>query len=324
MASRVVGVCFVVVLVVSLFAAGSAPVGADDGDGNDWSVFLFHDHDEDDEDEDSDDEDVDSEDADEDLDEDDDRDDGEAEEDGDDRARDSDCNELDHDRGHGNDCDGHDGDNSGLGSAGLDDDDDDGVGLPLVQPTATPTPTPTTSPTPTPNPTATPAPTPSDSDEPSSGSGGTGGSDEVGSSSDDDPVVRNSSHEIGGFQAVRSVSVNRTTITPGDRVEIVVAVENVNDEPTTVPVELAIFGEVVAVERVTIPGGSTERVRFVQQFDAPGTYHPSVGDVGATVRVEPRSTTPTAETVVPTGQVGFGPLVALLALVLGMLAARRR
>lgn len=290
MAPRVATVCLVAVLVVSLFAAGSVPVEGD-GSSDDWWIFVVHDHEDED----------------------------------DERAHaDQECNESDHDRGHGNDCDGDDEDNPGVGPGDIGGDDDDGIDLPIVQPT-TPTPAPTTTPT------ATPSPTPGESDEPSAARDDeNGGSNEAGPTAGDGetpdgdtPVVRNSSHEIGGFEAVRSISTNRSTVTAGEWVEIVVLVENVNDEPRSVVVDLTLFGEVVAVERVTVPPEATERVRFVQKFDAPGTYHPSVAGVGTTIRVEERPGTLAERTVGSPGQVGFGALAALLALVIGTLVARR-
>lgn len=227
--------------------------------------------------------------------------------------QDGDCNEDDRDRGHGNDCDGEDADNPGNSNP-----------QDQADPTPTATPSePTTTATPSPTPAASETGDSTPADDGGNAAGGGGFADD--GTPDADVAVAAASHEIGGFQPVRAVSVNRTTIAAGERVAIVVAVENVNDDPIDVPVELAVFGEVVAVENVTVPGNSTERVRFVQRFDAPGTYHPSVGDRTATVRVQPRSTTANTaagNTTVPSGQVGFGALAALVAL--GTVLLRRR
>lgn len=335
MVSRVATVCLVALLVGSLFAAGSVPAGADDA-SDDWWTFLVHDHDDEVEDDE-----VEDDEGDDDLE-------SQADDDGEDLRAHADlvCDESDPDRGHGNDCDGEDEDNPGVGPVDLDD-DDDGVDIPIVQPTVTPTPTasPTSTPTPTRSPepttttspaptttrTVTPTPSRTESDDSSSArDGGDGGSNKAGSSAEDGgapeedaTVVRNSSHEIGGFEAVRSISTNRSTVTAGEWVEIIVLVENVNDEPRNMSLDLTLFGEVVAVESVTVPRKATERVRFVQKFDAAGTFHPSVAGVKTTVRVEERPETLAERTLGSPGQVGFEAIATLLALVVGALAARR-
>lgn len=358
--TRTVGVCLVVVLAISAVAPAATATGATaDASERFHEGLLDPDEDEEDDDEaeegndeDEGDEDDGGEEDEEDEDDENDDEDGGGDEDGEGEAeddeseegtdareereeleadleaawtevaaelselQDGDCNEGDHDRGHGNDCDGEDADNPGNSNP-----------QDQADPTPTATPSePTTTATPSPTPAASETGDSTPADDGGNAAGGGGFADD--GTPDADVAVAAASHEIGGFQPVRAVSVNRTTIAAGERVAIAVAVENVNDDPIDVPVELAVFGEVVTVENVTVAGNSTERVRFVQRFDAPGTYHPSVGDQSATVRVERGSTTvantAAGNTTVPSGQVGFGALAALVAVVVGVLAIRRR
>lgn len=123
---------------------------------------------------------------------------------------------------------------------------------------------------------------------------------------------------------VQSVSVNETTITESDQVAIVATIQNTGERTRTFQVNLTVFGETVAIDRVSVQAGATKQVQFVQRFDAAGTYHPEIGGKRTTVRVEPRPGTLVEQTTNRTGQPGFDTMLTLVAIGLGMMAARRR
>jgi len=97
----------------------------------------------------------------------------------------------------------------------------------------------------------------------------------------------------------------------------------------SLPVALELFGEVVAVENVTLATGETAAVSFTRAVEAPGTYEAVVENETAEFQVTGGQTNASTarenESVLKSAAEtpGFGPLVALatvvaaVALVLG-------
>jgi PGF-CTERM protein len=83
---------------------------------------------------------------------------------------------------------------------------------------------------------------------------------------------------------------------------------------------------VINSRNVTVPAGGETTVRFEHNVVAPGTYTARVDGETATVRVRDPGETPAPSTTGATSTTfpGFGPAVALVALLLAALALARR
>ena len=93
-------------------------------------------------------------------------------------------------------------------------------------------------------------------------------------------------------------------------------------------VQLELFGEVVAVENVSVAPGETRRVEFTRSIQAPGDYEATVGNASVSIRVAGDDATTTESTTTTSqsggGVPGFGVAVALVAVLVAALAAARR
>lgn len=83
-------------------------------------------------------------------------------------------------------------------------------------------------------------------------------------------------------------SVSRTTVAPGETIEVAARITNVGGQEGTFGAELRINGTTVETRDVVIGAGETSSVRFEYAFDEPGTYEVGVGEVNVdTVVVAP-------------------------------------
>jgi PGF-CTERM protein len=125
---------------------------------------------------------------------------------------------------------------------------------------------------------------------------------------------------------VTDVSFRSERITPDEVATVVVTIENPQSIADQHTVELELFGQVVNSREVTIPADDETRVQFTHDIVAPGTYTAQVGDETATIRVvDPGQSAATATpTSTSTQFPGFGPLAALVGIVVCGLALARR
>ncbi|WP_136592533.1 PGF-CTERM sorting domain-containing protein [Salinigranum halophilum] len=87
------------------------------------------------------------------------------------------------------------------------------------------------------------------------------------------------------------------------------------------------FGQVINAREVTVPARGEAAVQFNHNIVEPGTYTARVDDETATVTVVESADATSAATGTPTTSTqfpGFGPLVALSALLLAALFLARR
>ena len=96
------------------------------------------------------------------------------------------------------------------------------------------------------------------------------------------------------------VNLDTTTIDVGQSMTISAILENAGDADGEETIELAIDGEVVDEQTLTVEAGETADVTFDRTFDEPGKYEVSLGDVEAgVVEVSPE---PVADITVTDGQ----------------------
>jgi PGF-CTERM protein len=122
--------------------------------------------------------------------------------------------------------------------------------------------------------------------------------------------------------AVSDVSLNESTISAGETVEITAAVENTGGSAGEQNVTLTMFGKELATETVQVPAGETKEVSFVRKVDAAGNYTVEVGGQTAKLDVTESDDGGLGDTApdVP----GFGVGAALVALLAAALLARMR
>jgi hypothetical protein len=113
---------------------------------------------------------------------------------------------------------------------------------------------------------------------------------------------------------VSRLRVNRSTVAPGDPVEVTARTDSPDDRPARGTVEFAAAGDIVASETVYLNAGEERDVSTVVSFDDTGERVVEAGSARTTVTVERRA--------VP--QPGVGIAGALLALVVAALARRHR
>jgi hypothetical protein len=130
---------------------------------------------------------------------------------------------------------------------------------------------------------------------------------------------------------VTDVSFQSERIAPAETATIVVTVRNPQSTADSHLVELELFGQTVNSQEVTVPAGGTTTVQFVHDIVAPGNYTARVDSETDTIRVVDSNGATASSTMTPattsTRFPGFGPLVALVALVFalaGLSVARRR
>lgn len=178
-----------------------------------------------------------------------------------------------------------------------------------------------------------------------------------GSSSDppadtDDSGTGSGAGSSGGGSAdvsVTSASLSTTAVSVGESVTVTATAENTGSKRGSIDLRLVVDGSDTGTSRsLEVPAGSSRSASVTTTFDAPGEYEVSFGGVVAgsvtvtgdgtaptpTVSPEPTETAEpgaspsetatSSPTETPTGQPGFGLLVAVLAgLVAAGLAARR-
>lgn len=132
--------------------------------------------------------------------------------------------------------------------------------------------------------------------------------------------------------SVSSVRVAPESVQAGAAVTITALVRNDGYADGSLPVALELFGEVVAVENVTLSTGESAEVSFTRTVYEPGSYEAAVGNETAEFRVvaaqsNGTATTTTTDSVLESAAEtpGFGPVAALVgALVAVALALGRR
>ncbi|MBV0924824.1 hypothetical protein KTS45_11505 [Halomicroarcula limicola] len=149
--------------------------------------------------------------------------------------------------------------------------------------------------------------------------------------------------------SVTDVRANRSTVAVGDRVSVAVEVANAGKRAGNETVRLTGLGD-ERTRTLAVPAGDRATATAVHRFAEPGTYTVGAGGENVTVTVESGTTTPAtpattsggatsttdgsdrptaAATASESGSTaadgtGFGVLVALLAVVVAALLARRR
>jgi|AntRauMinimDraft_4_1070384.scaffolds.fasta_scaffold00265_7 PGF-CTERM protein len=130
--------------------------------------------------------------------------------------------------------------------------------------------------------------------------------------------------------SVSTVEVAPGTVAAGEDVTITAVVSNVGHANGSLPVALELFGEVVAVENVTLAAGETREVSFTRRVQAPGTYEAVVDNASAEFQVTGDAgngaTAPANESVLESAAEtpGFGPVVALAGVVAAVALALGR
>ena len=133
--------------------------------------------------------------------------------------------------------------------------------------------------------------------------------------------------------APRSVSLERSAIDPGDSAQLSAVIENRGGTDWTYEANLKVFDTTLQTKSVTVPAGEERTVEFTQQFGEAGRYEIGVGDQRSTLTVgdppasdggspfdDPNETGDTEGTneQIP----GFGPVAALVALVVAAVGAK--
>jgi len=159
--------------------------------------------------------------------------------------------------------------------------------------------------------------------------------EEVDLDSLDEPIVVRSTSTP---PAPRSVSLETDRIEPGDSVRLSAVIENRGGTDWTYEAKLKVFDTTLQTESVTVPAGEERTVEFTQQFGEPGRYEIGVGDERSTLTVgdppasdggSPFDDPDETDTNDDGGGIdervpGFGPVAALVALVVVAVGAKRR
>jgi hypothetical protein len=129
--------------------------------------------------------------------------------------------------------------------------------------------------------------------------------------------------------SVTDLAVADRTVTAGERFDITATVANTGYAEGSERVELVLFGEVVATERVSVPAGETATVTFTREIQAAGTYDVAAGNASTSVDViaandATGSTTESDGDASSAPVPGFGIGAAAFALVVAVVAALRR
>ena len=122
----------------------------------------------------------------------------------------------------------------------------------------------------------------------------------------------------GGCSAVTDLQVDETA-NVSEEVRIEATIENTGENAEQLTVPIAVNDEIVDEEEVTASGNATTTISTTVTFDEEGNQTVSVGEQLATVDVGDGGEDDLADRVP-----GFGVLVALMALALALLVARRR
>lgn len=110
-----------------------------------------------------------------------------------------------------------------------------------------------------------------------------------------------------GETHVTSASLNTTSVTAGDAVEVTATVENSGQSETETTVSVTANDNIVAERNVTVAGGKTKQVTFSPTFSEAGTYDIAVNGISAgTLTVEPTETPTRSPTSTVTSTPGDG------------------
>ena len=134
---------------------------------------------------------------------------------------------------------------------------------------------------------------------------------------DDAPAVTLTVEQPATFE-VGEASLDETTITEGESVEVAADVENVGDRDGTFTAELVVDGAVVDTQDVHVEAGSAETVSFVESFADPGEYEIEVNDAHAgtlTVEEEPEADLEVTEADLESSTITEGEYVEVMATV---------
>lgn len=123
--------------------------------------------------------------------------------------------------------------------------------------------------------------------------------------------------------SVTTASLSSDTVAPNGAVNVTAVVENTGNTSGTETVTVSANGSMLAQQSVTVAAGANNTTEFEilhSMFDEPGTYEITVnGQSAGTLTVEDATTTEETDTGTP----GFGVGVALVAVLLASLWARR-
>lgn len=124
---------------------------------------------------------------------------------------------------------------------------------------------------------------------------------------------------------VTGIDVDPAETEPGESVTLRATVESAAERPAAGEVVFDVDGEAVATESVRI-GAGTQTVETAVEFDEAGEYTVSAGGRSTTVTVvnSTEADEPVPEPPTPEDQPGFGPAVAVVALFLAVVVAKRR
>ncbi len=126
--------------------------------------------------------------------------------------------------------------------------------------------------------------------------------------------------------SVTDLATEPSETTAGESVTLRATVESAADRPAAGEVVFTVDGDAVGTEPVRI-GEGTKSVETTVSFDSGGEYTVSAGDVSTTVFVEDAaendSTVPEPDPSAVDDMAGFGPAVAVVALVFAAVLARR-
>ena len=137
--------------------------------------------------------------------------------------------------------------------------------------------------------------------------------------------------------APRAVSLDRDAIDPGESARLSAVIENRGNTDWTYEANLRVFDTTLQTKTVTVPAGEERTVEFTQQFGETGRYEIGVGTQQTTLIVgdpevdggspfdNPNETDDTGagdgtDERIP----GFGPVVAVVALLVVAVGAKRR
>ncbi len=135
-----------------------------------------------------------------------------------------------------------------------------------------------------------------------------------------------------------SVSLEASRIDPGDTAALSAVIENPGTVDWTYEAELRVYDTEVQTKTVTVPAGEERTVEFAQQFGEAGRYEIGVGDERTTLTVgdpdasdggspfdDPDETGDTEGSDGTDDRIpGFGPIAALIALLVVAVGAKHR
>lgn len=149
----------------------------------------------------------------------------------------------------------------------------------------------------------------------------------------EDPVEIRSTSRL---PTPKSVSLDRDSIDPGESARLSAVIANRGDTDWTYEAELQVFDTTLGTESVTVPAGEERTVEFTQEFREAGRYEIGVGNERTTLTVgdpdgndgspfdDPNGTDDRRDDGTDERIPGFGPIVALIALLVVAVGAKQR